>query len=683
MSSRVVDFQSVRQNIDNAVIQEALERGLDLRNYCEEIDKELEEAENGCIDDYLSEASNLASLHNQMKTCDGMLAKMESLLREFHQSLSTISEDIQALQQESAGMNYRLKNRQTVRGRLSQAVDELIIPDHMINVILDSPVTEKEFMEELLVLDQKIVFVREQSFKDARAAQDVREVLEKLKLKAVAKIREFLLEKTYQFRKPLANYQVPQSALLKHKFFTKFLMSNEPRIAEEIRGEYVETLSKMYYSYFKTYLSRTQRLLSDEVATKDDLLGAEEVSQKSTVSFFSTARHTACRSAIFSLGKRAEVLTSDLEASAIVPHFSQSKDQKYSYEVLIRSQLYVLVDNACREFIFLSDFFLVTGGQAFDLFFSVMAKSLGLYQTHMETVARDCWDSIALYLAIHLIYRYRLLCHKRAVLVLDVFFETLLKILWPRFEYVVNVNIQSLGELEIAKQPLVPLGENDLRPHYISRRLAEFVGGISWLNESFPSESVLVDQVLIQLLKEGEGFLAKMASGFRNRKEQLVFWINNYDMMLGIVAEITKEDGREAEVLRAALNKYIAEFVDAALMPFLGGIMNFVPSAEERIAKEEFDSLVAEGKRVSSLIKTFSEYWKPSLDTLDHEAKRFFPNFKNGNHILQTTLTQFLSYYQRFVKILGYPPFKNLPSKQDLPNIHHVMLEVKKHKPTF
>ena len=56
-----------------------------------------------------------------------------------------------------------------------------------------------------------------QDFNDCRAAFDVRDVVDKLKLKAVSKTREFLLQKIYQFRKPMANYQMLQNQLLNYK----------------------------------------------------------------------------------------------------------------------------------------------------------------------------------------------------------------------------------------------------------------------------------------------------------------------------------------------------------------------------------------------------------------------------------------------------------------------------------
>lgn len=76
---------------------------------------------------------------------------------------------------------------------------------------------EQDFLDQLLNLEQKITFLKEQSFREARSCLDVRDVVEKLKIKAIAKIREFQLEKINQFKKPMANYHIPQNTLLKFK----------------------------------------------------------------------------------------------------------------------------------------------------------------------------------------------------------------------------------------------------------------------------------------------------------------------------------------------------------------------------------------------------------------------------------------------------------------------------------
>jgi hypothetical protein len=80
--------------------------------------------------------------------------------------------------------------------------------------ILESPVTDPEFATRLAELGHKMSFVKEQSFRETRSVGDVRDALEHLRIKAVTKVRAFLLEQVFKLRKPMANYQVPQNNML-------------------------------------------------------------------------------------------------------------------------------------------------------------------------------------------------------------------------------------------------------------------------------------------------------------------------------------------------------------------------------------------------------------------------------------------------------------------------------------
>ena len=44
------------------------------------------------------------------------------------------------------------------------------------------------------------------------------------------------------------------------RIFNEFLMANERHVAKEVRDEYVDTMSKIYYSYFKGYSNRLVKL---------------------------------------------------------------------------------------------------------------------------------------------------------------------------------------------------------------------------------------------------------------------------------------------------------------------------------------------------------------------------------------------------------------------------------------
>lgn len=44
------------------------------------------------------------------------------------------------------------------------------------------------------------------------------------------------------------------------RFFFEFVMANERNVAEEICAEYVDTMGKIYFSYFKAYSTRVSKL---------------------------------------------------------------------------------------------------------------------------------------------------------------------------------------------------------------------------------------------------------------------------------------------------------------------------------------------------------------------------------------------------------------------------------------
>lgn len=125
---------------------------------------------------------------------------------------------------------------------------------------MQTPVTEKEFNTQLSNLNHKLNLVKELQFKEAKSSDDVKDVLEKLKIKAMSKIRQYLLEQIYKFRKPMTNYQIPQNAMLKNKFFFEFILCNERQVGQEICNEYVDTMSKIYYSYFKVNFHENHHL---------------------------------------------------------------------------------------------------------------------------------------------------------------------------------------------------------------------------------------------------------------------------------------------------------------------------------------------------------------------------------------------------------------------------------------
>lgn len=103
-------------------------------------------------------------------------------------------------------------------------------------------------------------------------------------------------------------------------------------------------------------------------------MGNEDINTKPNL--FSKSTSLRNKGTTFTIGNRGEILSQQLEAPILVPH-AQQKNQ-YPYEALFRSEQYALVDNACREYLFGTEFFMVRGTQAQDLFNQIMGKTLTL-----------------------------------------------------------------------------------------------------------------------------------------------------------------------------------------------------------------------------------------------------------------------------------------------------------------
>ena len=77
----------------------------------------------------------------------------------------------------------------------------------------------------------------------------------------------------------------------------------------------------------------------------------------------------------------------------------------------------------------------------------------------------------------------------------------------------------------------------------VTRRYAEFSGAIVSINQSHPNEKVT--KCLSSLQQEVENFILRMAAEFPDRKEQLIFLINNYDMLLAVLSVSRQQVGWE------------------------------------------------------------------------------------------------------------------------------------------
>jgi vacuolar protein sorting-associated protein 52 len=376
------------------------------------------------------------------------------------------------------------------------------------------------------------------------------------------------------------------------------------------------------------------------------------------------------------LGDRLNVIDSDIESSILIPHASQKSDQKYSVEAIFRSEQFALLDNACNENLFINDFFIVKEKAGIDLFMAAFGKTFNLFVKIVENNFQLSFDAIGLFLCIQIIQRYRIIATRRNCIPIISYYENIIEFLWQRFEYVMQQHVHSITLIDTHK-----LHSLDIRPHYITRRYAEFSTTLLSINDSLPSPRLYT--TLTQLQIEVQNFILRLASEFSQRKDQLISLINNYDLMLSVILEKFKEDNRESQNIKELLSSRVNDYVEEVLITYFANLICFVKDCEIIIEKDNLNQLKSYESHVSPLVKSFLNDWKKSLDLINQEIMRSFSNFKNGQNILQATLSQLIQYYHRFSKILSHNSFKHLTIRNELISTTHLMIEIKKHKPTF
>ncbi|KAI4890344.1 hypothetical protein NFI96_013739, partial [Prochilodus magdalenae] len=690
----------IQANLEDELVKEALKTGVDLRQYSKQVEAELQRIEQASIKDLnlqslttscpdIKESQNIASLHNQITACDSILERMEEMLSGFQSDLSSISSEIQTL---AVCKDGQAEKPRPCPVRLSQLLDELLVLQLVIlgsisgnavyreaeRVILDSPVTEQEFLEQLHELNNKINFAKELSFRETLACSDIQDIVDRLKIKAVTKIREFILQKIYSFRKPMTNYQIPQNTLLKYRFLYQCVLVNVRTVCK-VCG--VCTWTSMSMSTYSTCMSVQQptaqsagegytecvRVRYEDVADKDDLMGVEDTAKKDILycfvfyllglvlnlgaGFFSKPSLKS-RNTIFTLGQRGAVLSpAELEGPILIPHAAQRGDCRVS----TRHQHHPCL--SAGYFLFLSGVLSsVSSSSSFGLSLSRLFVALSLSLKNMSTYVSDCYDSIAIFLCIHIILRFKAITAKRNIPALDkCVTSSLTHTYWEAvaetdrygrgLSSFLEMNIQSIRNTpdpsgRILRKWNANANENICNPKTlrqslvkITRRYAEFSSAIVSINQTFPNERT--NALLGQLQIEVENFVLKMAAEFPSRKDQLIFLINNYDMMLGVLMERAADDSKEVEGFQQLLLARTQEFIEEILAPPFGGMITFVKESEALMEKGQLDKLKNDEVRITQLVRGFSSTWKQSVEALSQDVMRSFTNFKNGTSIIQ------------------------------------------------
>ncbi|XP_058201456.1 vacuolar protein sorting-associated protein 52 A isoform X3 [Rhododendron vialii] len=649
-----ISLEGLEQELDECkdddVVLNILSEGTKLREYTKGVENNLRQVELDSI---------------QIRDCDNILSQMETLLGGFQAEIGSISSDIKVLQEKSMDMGLKLKNRKVAESRLAKFVEDIIVPPRMIDIIVDGEVND-EFMRTLEIMSKKLKFVEvDPMVKTSVALKDVLPELERLRQKAVSKVFEFIVQKLYALRKPKTNIQIlQQSVLLKYRYIISFLKEHGKEVYTEVHAAYVDTMNKVLSAHFRAYIQALEKLQLD-IATSSDLLGVDTRSS----GLFSRGREPLKnRSAVFALGERTNILK-EIDEPALIPHIAEASSRKYPYELLFRSLHKLLMDTASSEYLFCDDFF---GEES--IFYEIFAGPFAVIDEHFNTILPNCFDAIGLMLMIRIIHLHQLIMSRRRIPCLDSYLDKVNISLWPRFKMVFDMHLSSLRNANVKA-----LWEDDVHPHYVMRRYAEFTASLIHLNVEFGHGQIELN--LERLRMAANDLLVKLAQMFPKPKLQTVFLINNYDMTIAVLKEAGPEGGKIQLHFEELLKNYTAIFVEELLLEHFSDLIKFVKTraSEDTTSSSERAITVSE---VEPLVKDFGSRWKAAIELMHNDVITSFSNFLCGMDILRAALTQLLLYYTRLSdcikRIVGGSSLN-----KDLVSISSIMYEIRKYSRTF
>ncbi|KAG6911232.1 hypothetical protein DXG01_003099 [Tephrocybe rancida] len=278
---------------------------------------------------------------NYALTSVDLLDSLESFLSTFQKDLSAVSGQISELQDRSKDIENRLKSRRRIEKPLSSLISDIIIPPALATLILDSPVGEP-WIEAIDDFERRLVTIKSRS--RVKAARDLGEVAEGLRIVAATKLRAFFLALFQPIRGNVTtNMQVIQtSVLLKYSGLFAFLQRQAPNVAHEVQRSYVGAARVYYETGFRRY-ARSLTWVKARTTEKHETIVASEREKDLHVDLERLAF-----SKIAGPGVTLAYMADD-----------KNHKKKEPIEALLRSLLLVFMDNATAEYTFLKAFFSV------------------------------------------------------------------------------------------------------------------------------------------------------------------------------------------------------------------------------------------------------------------------------------------------------------------------------------
>lgn len=517
--------------------------------------------------DYLLDERDKAKfedLHRSIRACDEVLNSVETNLTSFRNDLATVSADIETLQARSTALNVRLENRKAVEKGLGPVVEEISVSPTIVSKIAEGHIDEA-WVKVVAEIDKRAASQKKNASNTQgnKGLQDLGPLLEKLVLKAVERIRDFLVAQIKALRSPHINAQIIQHQnFLKFKDLYSFLHKHHSTLADEICQAYMNTMRWYYANQFTRYESALKKIKLHSL-DKTDVLGNEDTSRKGTV--LSSSKIAGPPHDAFNLGRRIDLLRTHSQ-SALSSYLAEEDQSTHYLEVPFRNFNLALIDNASSEYTFLASFFspALSYSTISRHFTYIFEPTFQMGQAMTKELIADTHDALGVLLGIRINQHFQFELQRRKIPAADGYLNGTAMLLWPRLQFIMNAHCDSVRTLTTALPTRPPTSKSEqsklsAAPHVCTQRFGQLVQGILALSTEAGDDEPVVTS-LRRLRSEMEAFLTKYSTAFgSDRRKRERFLYNNYSLILTIISDtngkLAVEEQEHFEGLKTAFQE--------------------------------------------------------------------------------------------------------------------------------
>jgi hypothetical protein len=629
--------------VDNEEVRKKISEGVDIAQYLEQVETQLYDIDRQSVLEYLSERENFAVLYNEMAETEKVLAQMEKMLNVFQSDIGTITSEILKMQKEAKLKELQVEQRRQAEQDLSKFINSTMLPDNLRRALMQLSIDES-YVIFLKEYSRRLTFISQFKGQNVKAVAEFESAYTQLTITVCERILEWINQKFSLAFTDLESLSAVHKQLAKFRFLFTFLGKNWPEKGTEVINYYVNQTKTLYYNYYRLYAQEMKKSQLETVpTTKEDLLAHVE-GKFSSLFKGSAATTQQNRLAVFTLGRRAAILTNSDKKADFPTKIDSSK--KYPFEYLFRCINFMFLNDVSEESLFNLQVL------SMDLTENIFDKACALIFRTLEDHLDLSYDMIGMMLLLIMVWQYRMIMADRKEPCMTGHLNQLTEILANRFRFVFEQNVQSVTNAT----PEALGGMETQHTHYVVKRYSEFLSACMYLLTEYPEAlKVLRLKTKLPLLRsEIEKLVTKMGASYAaDRSKTMLCLLNNYDAMHQVTLKYV---GTEHEQhFRDLVFSYCSQFADSLLNQSFAYLVKFVKdnaSVDPSTQSVQYRDPTADPRFVEDILKKFHGSWKKSLKDTQQLILSGIPNNTIAHKILEQVFKDVYFFYRILMDIV-------------------------------